>query len=212
MSRYPTYGFYMIYWFFCQYIGILFLDEVTMEKINKNISINLKTIRKQRRMTLEDVSGVSGVSKSMLGEIERGSTNPTILILWKIAEGLKVPLTILLEEEKKDYFVVRNNEKKRINNDSEFSIFTLFPYYDQHNLEVHKIEIQPSSTLSNPGHLNGVDEYIFLINGEVKIKVRNMEETLYRGDAIRFNAVSHHEIINKKKDIALLLNVMVYMK
>lgn len=203
-------GFYMVYWNLCQYIGILFLNEIIMEKINKNISVNLKTIRKRRTMTLEDLSNVSGVSKSMLGEIERGGTNPTILVLWKIAEGLKVPLTKLLEEDQKDYLVVRNNEAKSINNDSGFSIFTLFPYYEQHNLEVHKIEIQPSSTLSNPGHLNGVDEYLFLLEGEVQIRVGDLKETLLKGDAIRFNAVSHHEIINNKGEIAHLINVMIY--
>ncbi|MCG8617096.1 MAG: cupin domain-containing protein [Desulfobacterales bacterium] len=161
-------------------------------------------------MTLEDLSGVSGVSKSMLGEIERGGTNPTILVLWKIAEGLKIPLTKLLEEEKKDYLVVRQNELECINNDAGFDIFTLFPYYDRHNLEVHKIEIQPGSALSNPGHVSGVDEYLFLLEGEVSIKTGDMEETLRPGDAIRFNAVSNHEIINITEEKACLLNVMVY--
>ncbi len=181
-----------------------------MEDINRNISINLKTIRKERGLTLEDLSGVSGVSKSMLGEIERSGTNPTILVLWKIAEGLKIPLTKLFEEDTKEYLIIRNDEKKRINNDDEFSIFTLFPYYDLHNLEVHKIEMASSSKLSNPGHLNGVDEYIFLIDGEVKLKIGKVECNLSKGDAIRFNAESYHEIINKKKKAAHLLNVMVY--
>ncbi len=53
-----------------------------MESINRNISINLKMIRKEKGLTLEDLSSISGVSKSMLGEIERGSTNPTILVLY----------------------------------------------------------------------------------------------------------------------------------
>ena len=181
-----------------------------MEKINQNISINLKAIRKQRGMTLEDLAGISGVSKSMLGEIERGGTNPTILVLWKVAEGLKIPLTHLLEEEKKEYLIVRDSEKIKINNDPEFNIFSLFPFYDQHNLEIHRIELQPFSKLSNPGHLSGVDEYIFALDGEVTIKAGDVRETLYKGDAIRFNARANHEIINAGEDVAHLLNVMVY--
>ena len=161
-------------------------------------------------MTLENVADISGVSKSMLGEIERGGTNPTILVLWKIAEGLKVPLSKLFEEEKKEYLIVRNDEKKRINNDSEFAIFTQFPYNDQHNIEVHKIEMESFSTLSNPGHLNGVDEYLFVLDGEVKLNAGEIEVALYKGDAIRFNAESHHEIVNPKEEIAHLLNIMVY--
>ena len=188
----------------------IFLDGTHMEKINQNISINLKAIRKQRGMTLEDLAGISGVSKSMLGEIERGGTNPTILVLWKVAEGLKIPLTHLLEEEKKEYLIVRDSEKIKINNDPEFNIFSLFPFYDQHNLEIHRIELQPFSKLSNPGHLSGVDEYIFALDGEVTIKAGDVRETLYKGDAIRFNARANHEIINAGEDVAHLLNVMVY--
>ncbi len=181
-----------------------------MESINRNISINLKMIRKEKRLTLEDLSSISGVSKSMLGEIERGSTNPTILVLWKIAEGLKVPLTKLFEEEKREYMVVRRNEKKAIDNNAEFSVYSLFPFYDSHQLEVHKIEIAPFSKLSNPGHMKGIDEYIFLLAGEIKFNLGKSEVDLYQGDAIRFNGETYHEFINSKGDIASLLNVMVY--
>jgi mannose-6-phosphate isomerase-like protein (cupin superfamily) len=123
---------------------------------------------------------------------------------------LKVPLTKLFEEEKKEYLIVRNHEKKLINNDSEFNIFNLFPYYDLHSLEVHKIEIAAFSKLSNPGHMNGVDEYIFLLDGEIELNFGKFEVELYQGDNIRFNAETYHEIINKKGDTAYLLNVMVY--
>ena len=89
-----------------------------MEKINEKIAINLKLLRKSRKLTLEEVSKISGVSKSMLGEIERGGTNPTILVLWKIAEGLKIPLTTLIEEEKSEYVLVKKEEKRLITEDS----------------------------------------------------------------------------------------------
>lgn len=181
-----------------------------MESINKDISVNLKMIRKNKRLTLEDLSKISGVSKSMLGEIERGSTNPTILVLWKIAEGLKMPLTKLIQEKKQDHLIVRSKQKKIINNDPEFSIYSIFPYYDLHNLEIHKIEITPFSKFSNPGHMKGVDEYILLIKGEIKLVLGDSEINLYQGDSIRFKGESYHEFINKGETTANLINVMVY--
>ncbi len=181
-----------------------------MERINKNISTNLKITRKEKGLTLEDLSGISGVSKSMLGEIERGSTNPTILVLWKIAEGLRVPLTKLFQDEESDYLIVRNNEKKIINNDHGFDIFSLFPYYEPHNLEIHRIEIKPFSKLSNPGHMKGVDEYIFVLDGKIELNLGKSKVELDQGDAIRFNGETDHGFINKNGNIAILLNVMVY--
>ena len=63
-----------------------------MDYLNKNISINLKTIRREKGMSMDEVAEQTGVSKSMLGQIERGEANPTIGTLGKIVSGLRVDL------------------------------------------------------------------------------------------------------------------------
>lgn len=57
------------------------------------IGERLKEIRANRVLTLDDTAKITGVSKPMLGQIERGQSIPTITTLWKIATGLKVPLS-----------------------------------------------------------------------------------------------------------------------
>ena len=47
-------------------------------------------------MSLEDLSGKSGVSRAMLSQIETLKTNPTIAVLWKIASGLGMSFAELL--------------------------------------------------------------------------------------------------------------------
>ena len=55
-----------------------------MENIGHIVAENLKRLREERKLSLDAVAKCSGVSKSMLGQIERGVTNPTISTLWKI--------------------------------------------------------------------------------------------------------------------------------
>ena len=74
-----------------------------MEEINALFSANLKRLRETRRMSLDEVSRLSGVSKSMLGQIERGEVNPTISTVWKIASGLKVPYSQLLSRPQSSF-------------------------------------------------------------------------------------------------------------
>ena len=181
-----------------------------MEDINQNISKNLKLIRKRKGLTLEDLAGISGVSKSMLGEIERGGTNPTILVLWKIAEGLKIPLTKLIEDEKEEPLIVRTDQQQLINSDPGFNIYSLFPFYDAHRLEIHKVAIDPFSRLSNPGHMAGVEEYIILVEGSLKMVLGGDEIDLAPGDAVRFQGQRPHAFINAGKKTAVFINVMVY--
>ena len=59
-----------------------------MEDINAVLAENLRRMRENRRLSLDAVARLTGVSKSMLGQIERGEVNPTVASLWKIAGGL----------------------------------------------------------------------------------------------------------------------------
>ena len=67
-----------------------------MSRLEENIGSNLKRIRKAQKMSLDMLAKKTGVSKSMLGQIERGESSPTISTLGKIVEGIPVPLEELL--------------------------------------------------------------------------------------------------------------------
>ena len=71
-----------------------------MSRLEENIGSNLKRIRKAQKMSLDMLAKKTGVSKSMLGQIERGESSPTISTLGKIVEGIPVPLEELRYREK----------------------------------------------------------------------------------------------------------------
>ena len=70
-----------------------------MKEINDIIAENLKLYRKQNGYSLEHLSYLTEVSKTMLGQIERKESIPSITTLWKIANGLKVSFTELTQEK-----------------------------------------------------------------------------------------------------------------
>ena len=70
-----------------------------MEDINSIVAENLRRLRESRRLSLDAAARLTGVSKSMLGQIERGEVNPTVSTMWKIAGGLKVNFTALFRRE-----------------------------------------------------------------------------------------------------------------
>ena len=55
-----------------------------MDYLSHNIAVNLKRIRTSKGMSLDVVAEQTGVSKSMLAQIERGTANPSIGFLGKI--------------------------------------------------------------------------------------------------------------------------------
>lgn len=68
-----------------------------MDYLSKNISLNLKRIRLSRKLSLDDAAAITGVSKSMLGQIERGDSNPTISTIAKIIGGMRITVDDLIQ-------------------------------------------------------------------------------------------------------------------
>ncbi len=66
-----------------------------MDAIQDIIAKNLVKLRKHRNLTLDQVSELTGVSKAMLAQIEKGKSSPTVTTLWKIANGLQVSFLYL---------------------------------------------------------------------------------------------------------------------
>ena len=65
--------------------------------LQKIIGANAKAIRESKKLTLDAAAQLTGVSRSMLAQIEKGDVNPTISVLWKIANGYRVSFTSLLD-------------------------------------------------------------------------------------------------------------------
>ena len=66
-----------------------------MDSMNTIVAKNIKRLREEKKLSMDELAKLSGVSKSMLAQIERGDGNPTLSTLWKISNGMKVPFDAL---------------------------------------------------------------------------------------------------------------------
>jgi transcriptional regulator with XRE-family HTH domain len=180
------------------------------DTINDHISRNLKNLRKEKGLTLDDLAALCDVSKSMLSEIERGGTNPTILVLWKIAEGMKIPLTRLMAESAPEFTLSRGTHQMVLSETAEYRISTIFPFSETTKTEILDLLIHPGGRLSNRGHVNGVEEVIQVKSGTVRLVLDAGSFDLDAGDAMRFDGNQPHEIINAGLSPAALTNILYY--
>ena len=85
----------------------------------------------ERKLSLDKVADLTGVSKSMLGQIERGESNPTISTCLKIANGLKISFTDLINPHKSDIVVLSKKEvEPLVEDDGRYKLYPFFPYED----------------------------------------------------------------------------------
>lgn len=182
-----------------------------MEEIHLILARNLKAIREKEKLSLEKVSQLSGVSKTMIGQIERGESSPTLTTIWKIANGLKISFTSLINNPQPDTKVVLRNEIQVLSeNDGRYRVYPSFPFQDDRRFEVYSVEIEKEGVLSSDSHREGTEEFITVFDGEVTIRVNECEYKLKNGDSIRFKADRPHTYYNSGETLTRLSMTIYY--
>lgn len=183
-----------------------------MEELNLKIGDRLKEIRIRRQMSLENVAELTGVSKPMLGQIERGQSTPTINTLWKIATGLKVPLSSFCRQNETQYRLAFPDDENVITEENgQMRAFPLFPYDPIRNVEIFYIEFDAGVRHSSERHTDGVEEYVTVIHGTLEMVIGQERVILKERQSIRFRADVPHSYNNCSKDQCSVYNMIFYL-
>jgi transcriptional regulator with XRE-family HTH domain len=168
-----------------------------MTDLNRIIAANLRRIREDRKLSLDRVAELTGVSKSMLGQVERGESNPTITTLWKIAGGLRVSFTALVNCPQADTVVVGREEVEPLCGDGgRYRVYPIFPYEEGRRFELYTVEIEPGGRFASGPHGDNTEEFITVFDGELTLGVNGREYRVARGDSIRVRADRPHSYAN----------------
>ena len=177
------------------------------------VAANVKSIREQKKLTLDAAAEATGVSRSMLAQIEKGDVNPTISVLWKIANGYKVSFSMLIEKKSDPVCVLRQADITPLKEDEgRYLNYPVFSFDEKSLFETYRIVIEKSGSLSAQPHMNGVVEYITVFAGQVEITVADESFRLSKGDSIRFLANVPHSYRNTGADRAELSMLIYYIR
>lgn len=174
----------------------------------KNIAFNLKKIRTVKKMSLEEMADQTGVSKSMLGQIEREESNPTIEVLGKIVSGLRIDFNDLIEDPTDLVYEVSFRDMvptKDVTN--QYKVYTYFSYVQKRKFEIYMIEIEPGGVYESGGHGEKTEEYITVVEGNLLLDIKGTQYKVNTKDALRFASDRRHTYINAGKT---KLTLMVY--
>ena len=176
------------------------------------VAENLKNYRETRNLSLEKLSQATGVSKSMLSQIENGNTNPSISTLLKIANGLKMSFTALLKERKSTMLIVDNTHMEPIlADDQKCRLYPLFPFESGKRFEIYYFEMEPGAhRVSERCLVDHVAEYVFVQQGLLKITVGENDSTVHAAQSITFDASRQHEYTNVGNEVIKAIMMLYY--
>lgn len=176
-----------------------------MDSMNMIVAKNIKRLREENKLSMDELAKLSGVSKSMLAQIERGDGNPTISTLWKISNGMKVPFDALTVRPKSVYEIVKTSEVQPLLEDSgKVKNYSLFPDNENRRFAVYYLELDEGSYWESEPHLKGTTEFITIFAGKIEIYADGQRFTVEKGESIRFRADAVHSYKNIGNETAIL--------
>lgn len=175
------------------------------EEFRKTIATRLKTFRMHRGMSLDAVARATGVSKAMLGQIERMESTPTIALLWKIASGLQTSFSAFFAVE-----AVPLAGEEIFPDDPNMQVRVLFPYNEQTRMEVFEVELARRHQQQSDAHHVGVIEHVVVQRGRVAVLHDGAWQEVPTGAPLRFHADQPHGYAALGVAGALFLNIINY--
>lgn len=176
-----------------------------MNTMNGVVSKNIKRLREEQKLSLDELARRSGVSKSMLAQIERGDGNPTLLTLCKISNGMNVPFDALTLRPQAPYEIVNLAQIQPFLEDSgKVKNYAIFPDDENRRFAVYYLELQPGISWQADPHIKETTEFITVLSGSIEIRVGEHRLIVEEEESVRFRSDRVHAYRNIGEGITKL--------
>jgi transcriptional regulator with XRE-family HTH domain len=188
-------------------------DSSASERVAEHLSEKVKELRAARGWSLDTLATVSGVSRSMLSQIERNEVNPTLGVTVNIARAFGLSLGDLagVPGVTSNVNVIRANERAyHYRSGRTCTIRTLSPLHLEKDVEFYEVRLQPKGKLQSAAHFAGTREFLTVQCGRVRVESAGEAEELERGDSVSYRADVPHCISNVGTREAVVFLVDIY--
>ncbi len=183
-----------------------------MDNLAHDIGAKIRDIRKSMGLSLDAAAKLTGVSKAMLGQIERGESIPTVQTLWKISSGLKVTFSNFVTMPKSDSAMVRIADIPPVSEeDGKMLAYNVFNFDPITGFDYLEIVLEPGCRHESLPHTNVLNEYVVVTEGCLEMIVNNESTLIEKGCAFFFSGNSVHTYVNPTNERTVFQCIMRYM-
>lgn len=188
------------------------LETASADPICTRVAENLLRLRGKRQLSLDGLARLSGVSRAMLAQIESGRSVPSIKVLNKIAQALKVSIAAFLDA--RDFTGVAllpaQQSKSLVSADGGFVSRALFPFDVSRQVEFYELRLAGLAAEMSSGHAPGTQENLVVAQGVLEVTVNAERFLVGTGDSLLFYADQPHGYRNPAATEAVAYLVSIY--
>jgi len=179
------------------------------KQIILQVGSTLKRLRKEKQLSLEELSELTGVSKLTLGNIERGETNPTLGMLWKISKGISLPIMTLFASENNVKLYKAGKGLRIVSDNKNWTVEPIFQNASN-DIEMYRAYLKPNSSYHPEMHHNNTTEIATVMSGSITMNVNKESYILDLYDSISFRADGIHSYVNNTNEEIVLHITLKY--
>ena len=173
--------------------------EAGAQAVAGQLGKTVQRLRKASNLSLSELSETSGVAKSIISQIERNETNPTLVTLWRLAQALDVSIEQVLREDYESAFIekiTRNDAPILMSDDGKCRLVINGWTKTIDWLQWYDFFAEPDGVLESESHQRGAMESLTIVEGELQVEAGEETETARAGETLRYRADRPHLIRN----------------
>jgi transcriptional regulator with XRE-family HTH domain len=177
------------------------------------VAYRVAQLRRKHHWSLDRLALASGVSRSMLSQIERNETNPTLAVTDAIARAFGLSLSELVDEPssgRQMYLTSRVDTTTILRKEPGYRIRALTPLRYAGTLAVYELLLAPSGEFRSAPHVMGTREVAIVVTGRVDVVSGTQNAVLEKGDALTFHGDVDYRISNLEDEQAELVLIEYY--
>jgi transcriptional regulator with XRE-family HTH domain len=173
--------------------------EAGAAALSGQLGKTVQRLRKAYNLSLSELSEQSGVAKSIISQIERNETNPTLATIWRLAQALDVTIERVLRERDDSPFIEkisRGDTPILVSDDGKCRLAITGWIKTVDWLQCYDFSAEPGGVLESDAHQPGAVESLSVIEGELQVEVAGETDSLRAGETLRYRADRPHLIRN----------------
>ena len=179
--------------------------EAGAHALSGQLGKTIQRLRKAYSLSLSELSEQSGVAKSIISQIERNETNPTLATIWRLAQALDVSIERVLQTAEDEPFLEKSSRGDTpilVSDDGKCRLAITGWIKTVEWLQWYDFQAEPGGVLESDPHQRGSVECLSVLEGELEVEVAGVVEIARAGDTLRYRCDRSHVIRNRSAEPA----------
>ena len=157
----------------------------------------VQKLRKANSLSLSELSEQSGVAKSIISQIERNETNPTLATIWRLSQALDVSIERVLSDAEEEAFIEKSTKADTpilVSEDGKMRLAIVGWIKTVEWLQWYAVSSETGGQLESEGHQRGSVECLSVTSGEFEVDVAGVIQRARAGETLRYRCDRPHTV------------------